>query len=483
MDVKTRALKGFRWTAALTLFSALVGPLTQIVKARFLEAAELGAVAIFIIVYGALQVIENAGMQETLIQKKELGASERFTLFMLSILLGTLGTLVMLLSARTIEQHTGVPGSSSLLIAASPLFFLAQMKQFFRALLTRDLIYKGASIVEMFHRSINIVLLLLFLMYGLGAVSVVYALLIATVFSTTGIFILSIRQGLLRFESRINFEALRYFWTFGVPIALKRIFTYFTRRADELVVAISLTPEILGLYHLAKETLEKLMTLILSSFSKVLLPLFSRIKENTAKLNSAYERITLAVSYAGIPVFVGVCLTAGDVIPAVFGEKWTQAVFPFQVLSIAAIPSILTANLATSLLYSVGKSKGVLLVDVIVNSMYLFVLYMWGHHGLHLILFSYLGYSFIKVFSLQSMVNRSLTITPMAHIGLYLRVLSRVVIMATAVIVMQFIIKDINVHVLNAVLLVVTGMTMMAGVTYFTDRDAVNQIKMLFKVN
>ncbi|MDG5815533.1 oligosaccharide flippase family protein [Chitinispirillales bacterium ANBcel5] len=480
-NIKKRAVTGLRWTAGMTVLSALIGPLLQVVKARYMLASELASVAMFMLVYGFLQVIENAGMQETLIQKKNLTQAEKSTLFLLSVIMGLSGVTIMVFTASILEQKTNVPGTAKLLVYGSPLFFFAQVNQFFRSLLHRELIYKGPSIIVIAQRSLTLIFLLVFFMLNMGALSVVYAMLISTFISTVGLIVLVFRLGVFKPQKSIDLSILSYFFSFGVPVALKRIFTYFTRRSDELFIAVTLAPEVLGYYHLAKETLDKIITLVSSSFSKILLPLFSRINGSRKNLGKAYKNITLAVSYTGIPIFVGICLTASNLVPAIFGENWSEAILPFQVLSIAAIPTVLTANLATSLLYSVGKSKRVLILDVIINSMYLTVLYIYGPIGFDFILFSYFGYCFLKAFSLQVMVNKSLEISPAKHFGLYLRVSMRVLLMAGAIVSVNMFLSGSNNYLVNSTLLILTGVIIMPTITMYTDREAINLLKLMIK--
>lgn len=483
MDLKKQTLKGFRWTSSMTLFTLVMGPISEIAKARYLKVNEMAAVAVFMLVYGLLQTIGNSGIQETIIQKKELSNSEKFTMFMVAIAFGLIGTLIMIILSKYIMLWTGVQHSATLIIAGSPLFFLTQISQFFRALMNRDLFYKGTSIIEMLNKTINILALFLFFSFNLGVFSIICALLLSFIFSSTGLAVLSFRKRNLKFECKIDYNILHYFFSFGIPIALKRIFTYATRRADEFLIAVFLTPETIGAYHLAKESLEKITILIITSYSKMLLPVFSRLKGDKVKLSNLYSRITLLVSYIGIPTLVGICLTSKYFVPTIFGKKWELAIFPFEVLSIAAIPTLLTANLATSLLYSLGRAKIVLVIDIIVNLLYLIPLYIWGKHGLFFILYFYLGYSYIKGITLQFLVNRSLGLNPMNHIRLYIKVIYKVFTMSIGIFFVQQFTGKLSNNSVTIILSILTGISIMSIMLYYFDREIIKQIKSIFAVN
>ncbi|MCC6944793.1 MAG: oligosaccharide flippase family protein, partial [Thermomicrobiales bacterium] len=406
-EIRRRSIAGVRWTVAQTIVVALLGPVAQIVKARFLSPGELGAVAVFMIVYGLMNTMENAGLSQSIVQKQELDGGDRFTFLLLALGLGVAGSTGLFLLSTTIEAIVGVPGSGELIGTGSLLLLFAMADQYLRALLHRALLFRGTSIVESAKRALNVIFSFLFFVLGFGPQSIVLGLLACSIVATGSLILLALHHRVVRLELRWKGEAIRHLGGFGLPVAGKQFFTYFTHQADEMVVAVALTPETLGYYHLAKETLQKLQSVITGAFSRILLSLFSRLRGDRARMSRVYGRIALFVSYVGISLFVGLALTAHDVVPAVFGSRWAGSVQAFQVLSIALIPIALTANLASSFLYSLGKSRGVLLADIATNLPYVVCLYLLRNSGVQAILFAYLVYCFAKGISLQGMANRN----------------------------------------------------------------------------
>lgn len=455
---------------------ALLGPVSQIIKARFLKPAELGAVAVLMIVYGLVRTIENAGLGQSMVQKEEFNESDRFTYLIIAFVFGLIGSVGLFILSYFIENIVSVPGSALLIKYSSPLLFFAVFDQFFRALLHRELLFRGAAITETIKRIVNIVLLMLFLSIGFGAQAVVFALIGSTLLGAIFLGFLTIKHRISSFQISWSASALKQLKTIGLPIAGKQIFTYITHRADEMVIAVALSAETLGIYHLAKETLQKLQSLVTGSFARVLLSLFSRIREDREKLSRVYARITLVVSYIGIPIFVGVALTAHVVVPAVFGTKWIDAVPAFRVLSLALIPIVLTANISTSLLYSVGKAKTVLLLDFAVNIPYLLILYIIRGQGLMPILITYLVYCFMKGIVLQTASNLQLEINAKEHIYIYIRVLIRVLFMVIVVAATNYFLISMENVFISALILVISGFFSMIIISFFTDKPALKEL-------
>jgi O-antigen/teichoic acid export membrane protein len=213
----------------------------------------------------------------------------------------------------------------------------------------------------------------------------------------------------------------------------------------------------------------------------VLLALFSRIREDKGQLTRVYQRVTLMVSYVGISVFVGVALTADAVVPVVFGTEWAAAVPAFQLLSIALIPIVLTANLSSSLLYALGKSSSVLIADLAINLPYLVALILVARQGLMSVLYLYLGYCFVKGIALQSMSNRRLSMNGLEHLTIYARATARVAIMAAVVIAINIVFRGTPRVAVHAAVAVVGGAVTIVLATWFTDRDVVRQLKAVFR--
>lgn len=478
--IRSRSLRGIRWTTAQTMFVAVLGPISQVIKARFLSPGELGVVAVFMIVYGLLHTIENAGLGQSIVQKAELDGAERFTYLTITLIAGLVGGVVLSLLSGTVENLFRVDGSAKLIEFSGLLLFFALIDQYFRAILNRHLLFRGPAILETIKRLLNIVFLSVFFRLGLGPIGVVYAMLASTLIGATGLFAIAVRSRLIDLQPRLAMTAVQHLYGFGLPVAAKQIFTYVTHRADEVTIGLFLSSDALGIYHLAKETLQQLQSLITNSFSRVLLSLFSRIRGDKERLTRVYERISLVVSYVGIPVFIGVALTAESVVPAVFGSQWAEAVPAFQILAIALIPIVLTANLSSALLYSLGKSKAVLLTDILVNVPYLVVLVALASRGLRPVLYLYLAYCFAKGIALQVIANRELTMSGKYHSAIYFRVILRVLVMVVTIVVLQLIIGPEVATWMTASLLVTVGVLSMLGAVWFSDKAVLAELRMLF---
>jgi len=460
---------------------ALIGPLSQVVKARFLAPEDLGAVAVLMIIYGLLHTLERSGLGQSIVQARELTPSGLFTYVITAMGLGLIGSAVMFSSANVFERLFDVPGSAQLIRLGSPLLLLTMVDQVARAVLHRGLRFRGTSALEMAKRALNLVALWALLLFGLGPVSVVIAMLLATAMSSIGLAFLVVRGGLFQISPRFDRGVFSHLWRFGSRVGVKELFTYFTHRADELIIGLSLSAEALGVYHLAKETLDRLRSLITAAFSKVLLSLFARIQDDKARLSRVYKRVLLLVAYVGAPVFVGVALTADIIVPVVFGEVWLSAVEPFRYLSIAMIPIVLTANLSNSLLYAVGDARTVLRTEIMLNIPYLVALFFASRRGLLAILLVYVVYCVVKGVVLQLVASIRMHESLIPQLKTIARAAVRLIPMMIAVVSVSAILHGVISLGAELAVVIFAGASIYTLTVLLTDRPAVGEFALIFR--
>src|SRR5699024_12725183 len=119
----------------------------------------------------------------------------------------------------------------------------------------------------------------------------------------------------------------------------------------------------------------QIKTAVVKSFSMVLLPLYSQLKNSEASLKSTFLEIVKYSFLIGFPMLVGVSITANLFVPLIFGEKWTDSILIIQVLSIVIIFPTITGNNATYLLYYLIRILLVFLIYIISYNIYLLSLF------------------------------------------------------------------------------------------------------------
>ncbi len=428
-----RAIHSVKWTSLQTFITGVSGGLLLLVKARFLSPEEFGYLAILFIVTGLISLLENFGISQAIIQKDEISTQESSSLLYFNLLSGVLLALMLFITAPFIARVFSLPLLEKYLRMSSIIAVLISPSLLFRAFLEKYMHFKYLSIINIISALIGLGLTTILLSFGLGVFGVIYANIVGAFFSTTMILSICFRLKFIRISIYFNPMYLLPFLRFGFFVSAKQLATFLTHRLDEVVIGYFLSADILGIYHFGKNMLEKIRELMTNSFSKVLFAVLSKLKYKPQKLTMAYQRITRYVAFVAFPLFTGIALTAHLFVPLLFGEQWIESIIVFQVFSISLVFLALTANISTSLLYSVNKPDVVFYIDVFTNILYFSSLFVFASQGMLSVLIAYAFYVIYKTVILQYFVNRQLQ-------GNFIDYLRQLAIPAGSTIVMLFIV-------------------------------------------
>jgi len=380
--LKDQTVSGIIWTSMRTIISFLVGPLLLIIQTRYLTPGEFGILSIVNIFLSVISTIENFGFSTAIIQRDEVTKNERSSLFFFQIIFVFLIGFLLIITAPIISNIFNMPPLNSLLRLLSIVVFLNSPIILFNAFLEKDFHFKELSIIRILRQIILFLSTLLFLVNGFGLTGIILGQIAAVLVMVILVLIVSYKKNYLNINFHFNIAEIKPYIKFGVFVGGKQLITQVTHHIDELIIGYFLSSEVLGLYYFAKNLLSRLRTLITNAFSKVLLPLLSRVNNDLNRLTRTYNIISKYLGVIAFPVFVGIAFTADLFIPILFGDEWLASINFFVILSIAYIPEMLTANLATSLLYSVNKPNLVLYIDIVVNIIYVFLIFVVSWLGL-----------------------------------------------------------------------------------------------------
>jgi len=476
-SLKKQAISSVKWTTLHTTVAGITGPLLLIVKARFLSPEEFGYIALILIVIGLFHLLESFGISQAVIQKDEINIQESSTLFYFNILLcGFLAALLFFLSPF-IASFFSLPDLKEHLPVVCILVLITGPSLLFRAFLEKRMYFKHLSLVAIARNILILFGTTAFLAVGKGVPGVIHGQILGALFTTISIVILTIWLKTTSVSFYFNPVRLLPFLRFGIFVSAKQLMTFAAHRLDEVVIGYFLTPEILGIYHFGKNLLERVRSLMTMSFGKVIFPVFSKLKHQPQKLAMAYQRISRYIAFAAFPFFSGVAITAHLFVPLIFGEQWVDSVIVFQVFSVAVILMALTANVSSSLLYSVNKPDMVFWIDVATNTAYFITLYLFASHGMIAVLIAYSFYVVYKTLILQWYANRQFTDSFFAYFRELAMPAVSALVMVGGVLLFQFSGSLFMSDFIQLAGSVVTGIVVYGLMVWFFARDTLLQIR------
>ncbi|MCK0470090.1 lipopolysaccharide biosynthesis protein [Halalkalibacter sp. APA_J-10(15)] len=468
-SLKSKAVKGIKWTSINTVFNSFSYPVYQVILALLLIPHEFAYIAIISLFVTLSVMINNLGVGEAVIQKDNVTSNQLSSLFYFSVIASLILASLMYLLTPFIESYYSLDNLETILKFVIITIVLNGSTSLFRVCLQKNLLFKEYSLIQISKLATDMVVTVIFILLGHGVFGYVYGTVISTALNAILLTIFALKRTEMKILLHFSLKDVMPFLNFGISISLKKILTEVSHRIDEVLIGGMLTPEILGVYFFGKNLIMHLRILITNTFGQVLFPVFSKIKSDIVKMKEVYNKVSYFVAMIAFPIFVGVALTAHLFIPIIFGDEWIGSVSVIRVLSLAMIFLVLTANIATSLLYSVNKPGLVLILDIITTVIYIVSLVLWGENGLLVILSLYSLYIIMKTILLQYFVSKELSYSIFHYVFQMNKLVVSTIIMSIVILGIQTLLTS-NSQLLQLIISVISGVITYIIIQLIIDR-------------
>lgn len=368
------AIKGTMWSLVSSLAPALLGFLVFLATSRVLTPAEFGIVAFAASIATVGLAVAPAGFREALIQRADIEPKHLDTVFWLCVGAAVVIFGALCLAAPFVASSSGDPLLTALVpfISARVIFDMAAAVP--NALLVRTMSFRMLALRTTAASVVAAVVCLGLLWAGFGLWALAASQLAGSVTTCIGALIAARWRPGLRFD----LKALGDLKAFGLFSTGNHFIT--TISVDQLLIGALLGPAGLGIYGFARRIFQILTDLLSGALNLVSYSLLSSMQGEKEKLREAYLLGTFASSVVAFPVFVGLALVAGDLIPLAFGAHWIEAV---PVVQAFCALGVLTAVgiLQASLIRSQGQADlwfYYVLSKQVVTVLYVFLFAGWG---------------------------------------------------------------------------------------------------------
>ncbi len=330
MSLKVAARTNLVWAAAANWGAQLLAAAVFTVLARLLDKPIFGIAALANLYIGFVQIFVGQGVGVAIVQRKNLESSHLDTAFWINV-----GMAVALAAATIAFRHPAAVllGSEEVspvlgvLALSLPLWALTVVPS---ALLERELKFKLLATRTLAAAAVGGVVGVAAAFLGLGVWSLVLQQLVGG--GLTVLLLWSTVQWSPRFRASRN--AFADLAPFSGSVMGNNVLWFVSQRVGQGVIGRGLGVEALGTYSLAVRVVTLGLDSISAPVTRVAMPLFSGIQDQSARLGQVFLQATSLVCSVALPAFLGLLLVAPDLIPLVFGSKWEAAIVPTQILCV-----------------------------------------------------------------------------------------------------------------------------------------------------
>ncbi|BBD65351.1 hypothetical protein NIES4072_09790 [Nostoc commune NIES-4072] len=359
-NLRQKAVKSVIWTVIESLGRQVVILVVFFILARLLNPETFGLIALASIFIEFVQIFVDQGFSVAIIQRQEINSEHLDTAFWTTLGISILLTILSVggagLAADFFKQAQLVPIIQCLSIS----FIFYGLSSVQQAVLERKFAFKSLAIRSLLAVIFGGIVGIWMAFLGFGVWS-----LVGQQLSTSFIQVLVLwRVSDWRPGFQFSMIHVKELFNFGINISAFNIINFFNRRADDLLIGYYLGLVALGYYSIAYKLLLVMMQILISTTTKIALPIFSRLQAEPERLLNAFYTATQFTSIIAFPIFLCVPVLATEFIKVFLGEQWIQSIPVLQILSLIG-PVHLIFFYNNSVILALGKPSWRLWIQVI----------------------------------------------------------------------------------------------------------------------
>jgi O-antigen/teichoic acid export membrane protein len=394
IDIKEHALFGFLWRGGYNILHQILSFVVKIILVRLLLPSDFGLIAMAMIVFTSLDIINTLAAGEPFIRDKESDSQEaKNTLFFINFFFVGTTALVGFLAAPYVARFfsSKIPSTQSIMTliwiirAFSLRLLLTLASNVPLAVLWKDLKFNRLYSSNIAGSLAFFITTPLCALLGLGVWSIVIGHFVEQLMISSLYVYFSPFFPRLALNREIAVRYLRY----NSNIFINSIIMIIITNGDDTIIGRMLGPVILGFYNIGQQFALLAETLVLRTANEIMFPVLSSLQNETERYNQVVYKAYRLINTIALPLIGGSVVLADDFVLLILGEKWLPILPVFYVycLSVALKGFILLAH---PVLKSLNKPQIIRNAQLIMLFVFSATIYpftkLWGAVGVSWVL-------------------------------------------------------------------------------------------------
>ncbi|MDQ6596145.1 MOP flippase family protein [Bacillus salipaludis] len=346
--------KGIKWTGISTLLITGIQIFQFAILGKIMSISQFGLVGMLTTIVVFAQIVLDLGLGSAVIQKEEVHKRTLSTLFWLNLMMGLGVCLVLFFTSPFLANYFHRKDLTDLIKILAMMFLIAPIGQQSQYLMQKELRFNMLGAIEAAATIISFFTLVILIFM----ISPIKAFVISQVvlYGLKGILYFICYQRVWRPSLVFDLSECRSFLSFGAFQLFSRIVNRIGSNIDVILIGRFMGAEALGVYNLVYQIVTIPVLKINPIITRVAFPVFSKNQQSHTALNDGFLHMTKLLSLVTFPLLMGLTAVSNVFIPAIFGEKWMDAVPILQIMSIVGILRVLM-NPNGSIILAKGKAN------------------------------------------------------------------------------------------------------------------------------
>ena len=356
---KITVFKSLFWKFSERILSQLVSSVIAIVLARLLSPDEYGTISLVLVFIAIANVLMTAGINTSLIQKKDTDSVDFSSAFYFSIVFSALIYGILFFISPFIANFYGIPTLCPVLRWLSLSVPITAINSIQQAYVSRHMLFQRFFLSTLISTILSGLLGIAMAYAGFG----VYALVAQNLFSILTATVILWFTIPWKPTLEFSWQRIRILFQYGWKLLVQGIILNIYSSLRSLIIGKVYTTSDLAYYNKGIQYPNLIATTIDTTINNVLFPAIAKEQNDLEKVKSMTRRTTRLCSYVMSPVLIGFMVVAEPFIRLLLTDKWIPAIPFLQIICIVLLflppqTAILQA------IKAIGRSDIVLKIDI-----------------------------------------------------------------------------------------------------------------------
>jgi PST family polysaccharide transporter len=399
-DLTRKAAGGFVWALLGFVFVQAGAFATYTIASRILGPSSIGLVGTLLTVVFWIDVFLDTGLGASIIYEQESGQTHRVKVaFTLTCGMTLVAAALVFFGAPLIAGFYRASDDVGLFRLLALLVLAKGLNQVPGAMLRRDMSFQKGMFIQLTRSLSRFGIAVWLLESGHGVVGMLIGIITAEALGTIVTWLFVRFRPAIRFDRAAAGEMFRY----GLPVFGATLLGMLWLNGDYLVVGRKFGGDSIeyGNYYTAFRLPELVLGSFYNIFANIAFPMFAAARDaGIDTLRSASLRSLRLLCLVGFSAGVGMALVAQDFILVFYGDAFSGAITPMEVLCIAG--GFVGVGFASGDIYNaIGRQKLGLLFNMIGTPILITGFLLASDHGIvaiavvHVVVM--IPYSFIRI--------------------------------------------------------------------------------------
>ncbi len=341
-EIKKQAFWGIIFRGGYHAFHQIASLIVKVILVKFLLPADFGLLAMAMIVFTSLDIINRFAQGEPFIRDNtsDPNKAKNVIFYMTSVFQGATA-LVTFFSASYValffanKMSDGQSITTLIwvirILALRPLFSIVSAVPL--AILNKDLRFKELYTSTIVGTAAYAITAPILAFLGFGIWAIVLAHLLEQIVVTIILLFYAPFFPSLTFDKQI----VKKYISYNSNIFVNSILLIIITNGDDTIIGRLMGPSVLGFYNIGQQFAMLVTLLISTNLTEIIFPVLSTVQQDRELYNRVFFKAFRLTTFFTIP-FIGVSLILGkQAVLSVFGERWLPIVPVFYVLSVSAL--------------------------------------------------------------------------------------------------------------------------------------------------